>query len=394
MYRVGVAGPEPSVERIMSVAKDFDPNLVFRPFVYTDTGEVVRIVKEHDHEVDAWLFSGQNPYHLAKQVLKPDKEALFISHLVDGLFRCMIQMAQDQVDQVTMDCVDEDEVKKAIQELEDYNKSPVKYYKECKGNVSREELFRFHYDHYRNGQTNGAVTCYYSVFRDLKEKGVRVYLLTPTKAVIRQSLQILKGKADMQLNQTDVVAIRIGNFDTELQDDENPYKTQLLQLEVKQHLIRLCEVLKGTWVERGNGYFEIFASHGDLEKSREFLENTIRRIRELVNAPVFYEIGTGENVSKAEFSAQEKMRQNKTADLSAETKNRDRKEETGRIGPTQANGEALNGSGPKKRTDQMKEAESEAADVSVQEATGPSVILGQQKRSFLSDFIGKWKKRV
>lgn len=70
MFKIGVVGPKKSVERILSVAKEFDQGMNFIPYPYTETKETEKIVRENDQYVDHWLFSGPIPYMVAKKAIR------------------------------------------------------------------------------------------------------------------------------------------------------------------------------------------------------------------------------------------------------------------------------------------------------------------------------------
>lgn len=305
-YKVGVVGPLPSVERILGVAEEYRSEMKCLPYPYSQTEEVESIVREHQGEVDVWLFSGQIPYVIAKKTLGSDENLIHIPHTGSSLYKCLLHMMYYQkhlLERVSIDMVQTEDVEEALAELEiPTQEIYVKYYQDY---VEQHELVQFHLELWKAGKTEAAFTCYQAAYQALQKEGVPVYWVSPTKMVIRQTLGLILEKVkasyfkDMQIG---MEIIEIEHFDKVIEKAKNPYHLQYLELKTKHALLRLCESLDGSLLEKGNGRYMIFSSRGAIERELPTLRDTVDQISLEVGVPVAVGIGFGETVFAAEVN--------------------------------------------------------------------------------------------
>ncbi|WP_236707981.1 hypothetical protein [Brevibacillus choshinensis] len=146
MFKTGVVGPKQTVERILSIAKDFDQEMNVIPSPYTETKETERIVMENDQYVDHWLFSGPIPYLIAKNALGTDKRMEHISPTESSIYQGFLEMVYSQrklLDRVSIDMLISTEyidssmqsISISVQEL---------YTKTFEATIDPKELLDFH----------------------------------------------------------------------------------------------------------------------------------------------------------------------------------------------------------------------------------------------------------
>lgn len=63
--RVGVVGPGDSVGHILALSREYS-ELEMIPYIYKETKETEKIIRDHKTEIDLWFFSGQAPYFYAR----------------------------------------------------------------------------------------------------------------------------------------------------------------------------------------------------------------------------------------------------------------------------------------------------------------------------------------
>lgn len=307
VYRIGVVGPEPSVERILSMTGEYRDQMEFIPYVYKETIQSREIVGQHDRETDAWLFSGIMPFRLTRELISPAKSAIYIPHTGSSLYKCLLHLIyqlETPLKNVSIDTVVAKEVDEAFQELD----TPAldRYIKATDDYIPPEELHRFHHDLWLEGKTHAALTCFQSTYLSLKEAGVPVDWISPTRMVIRQSLALLAEKVKASYfreTQTGVVILDLPHFDRIVDKTSNPYHMQYLGLQLKEILIKLSEQLDGSLLEMGNGRYEIFSSRGAIENNRRMLKDTVRQLALAADSPVASGIGFGVTVHSAEVNA-------------------------------------------------------------------------------------------
>ncbi|MET3292851.1 UNVERIFIED_CONTAM: hypothetical protein ABID98_005548 [Brevibacillus sp. OAP136] len=307
MYQIGIVGPKTSVDRIVRLAEEFSQGMRFLPFPYAEFQETRSIVQEHDHQVDVWLFSGQLSYMIAKSVLGTDENLMHIQHTESSLYRCFLLMAYNQYaffKRVSIDDLTESQLNDAFDQL-DLPTSNV-YIKTYDIDTNPNDLLDFHIQLWKEGKTDGAVTSFEGVYQGLVAAGVPAYWFTPTRLEIRQTLRILEEKVRafyFKDTQIGVEIIEIDDFDKIAEKKRSPYKLQYLELRLREALIRLCETLDGSLMERGNGRYVIFSSRGAIERQIEQLKQTVEQLALESESTVAVGIGYGETVFAAEVNA-------------------------------------------------------------------------------------------
>lgn len=307
MPKIGVVGPAPSVERILSVATDSYPAIEFIPFSYDETREAINIVSANRHKVNGWLFSGPAPLMLARQQLTETDIAVSCFHVGASLYRSFLQMTnqlRQPVSNVSIDMIYSDKINEALAELQiPTDNMQVIFYDE---NLAYQDVFRFHRDAYRSGQTDGAITSLHAVYQALAAEGIPAYRNTPTKMEIRLAIQMIADKVSASYfknTQVGLEIIEISHFAELVKRVKSPYQLQDLELSFKRILIKLSESLDGYLIDKGNGHYEVFSSRGAIEREIPALQDAIQHIGLLAEAPVSVGIGFGETVYTAEVNA-------------------------------------------------------------------------------------------
>lgn len=315
MHRIGVIGPEPSVERILKVAGEFTHEFRFIPFVYEDEKEIQEILQQNRGKVSGWLFSGPVPYILAGEYLEAGDTAAYCQTMGGGLYQCCLQMAFAQnviLPRISVDIV-EHEVN--VEELLHATGLPwhdfhVKYYNR---QYEAEEIIQFHLQLWRDGKIDGVITALRCVMTALEKEGVPVYHFTLTEREIYHSIKIIieKVKSSYFKNtQVGLVLIEVGSYGEIIEKAKTSYDLQLLELKLKEILLPLCKRLDGYLLDKGTGIYEIFSSRGAVERELAMLQDTMERLVLAVNVDVLIAagIGFGETVFATEINAHRALR--------------------------------------------------------------------------------------
>ena len=315
MHKIGVVGPPASIDRILEVANEYQHEIKFIPFPYQESQEAKKIVQEHLHQVDGWFFSGPVPYHLAQKELDPNTNYAYSPSTGASLYRTFLQLFNDHghiVQGISIDVMESEKLQESLNELE----IPVRdlYIKSFDINYSSEELIKFHLDLWKEGKIKGALTCLNSVYHALVKEGVPVYLISITKMEIRQALNIIIEKVKSSYFKDSQIGVEIFEFDQyELLSDIPHSRVQLLQeeLNIRKTLLDFCEKLDGSFLETGNGRYQIFSSRGAIEREIDMLQLTVQQLTLDTGVPVAVGIGFGETASSAEMNAYTAVRHSK-----------------------------------------------------------------------------------
>ena len=308
MYRVGVIGPHSSVERIIQIGKEYELTMEFIAYPYRDFHETESIVCQYNHDVDVWLFSGQISYMTAKKALNSEEKLVYIQHTESDIYKSLLHMGYYQnefLSRVSIDEITTSHLEQALRQIEIEPKDM--YVKTFDVTSTTQELIDFHLDLWKGGKTKGAITCFEAVYLRLTEVGVPTYRISTTDMEIRQALRILAERTrtfyykDTQIG---VQIIEMENFDKITEKAKSSYHLQYFEMKVKETLLRYCENLDGSLLEKGNGRYVIFSSRGAIERELRELQETISQLVDESDHAVAVGIGYGVTVHSAELNAQ------------------------------------------------------------------------------------------
>ncbi|MGB9866418.1 MAG: HTH domain-containing protein [Bacillota bacterium] len=310
--RLALIGPPDSIRLIREVAVEFGEGfkLVEKPYrSFEELKDVNGFCKEH--AVDVVLFSGQVPYHWVKQQENLDCPALYIPRDGTCLYRSLFDVYRDGVDisALSFDTVKKETIIETYQDL----RLPMGevYTFEYEGYINYEEVTRYHLELWSSGKTVAAVTGLNTPYWQLKEKGVPVYRMFPTRSIVRESLRkaLLYGESvRLKHTQLALVLVRPGLKEDGLAN--LGYTAQQLVLDLHRTLVEYAQQIQGLVVKLRDTEFAIVATRGSLEEVtncfREFpLLDSIER-----NLPmkVGIGIGLGRTALSAEANAREGLR--------------------------------------------------------------------------------------
>lgn len=311
MLTIGVVGPEDSVSRILDTANQLDYKVQFVPYVYEDIIEAPAIVGANTPKVNGWLFSGPAPFMLVRDTLGHAENYVYCSFNGAGLYKCFLQIAQDQnriLERLSIDIPESESLQEAIDELG----IPLKesYINPFGSQTQAQDLMDFHISLWEQGKTDGAISSLGAVHRALQQRNIPVYRNTVTAVSIREAIQVVVQKTTASYfkdTQVGFQIIEISNYDEIAAKTTNPYDLQYLELKIKRDLVRLSQKLNGRLLEQGQGRYEIFSSRGGIEREIGTLRDITQKISYDVNAPVAVGIGFGNTVLAAESNARKAL---------------------------------------------------------------------------------------
>ncbi|WP_424237140.1 hypothetical protein [Bhargavaea ginsengi] len=320
MLRIGVVGPEKSVERIVGVAREIEQEIELVPYTYEEVREVADIVSRHDRQVDYWLLSGFIPYQVAKKLMPAADRLVYIYSTESSIYKSFMELVYAQgklLERVSIDMIPSTNIGEG-ESLETLKATVQELFVETIGaDTESEELLRFHLDLWEEGKIDGALTCYPTVREALEKAKVPVKLMSPTRIEIFQTLRIFFEKVKTSYykdTQIGVEKIEIKDFDVIKEKMEKTYQVQYLELRLKETLIQLCEKIDGSLVDEGNGRYSIFSSRGAIERELQALKDKARYLSLEADTPVAVGIGFGSTVLAAEIHAHRALQTSKKED--------------------------------------------------------------------------------
>lgn len=306
MIKVGVVGPHTSVDKIISMTHTIDSRAQFVPFPYKNFQDTQKIIKDHDHKVDFWFFSGQLSYSIAKQLLQTDDHLVAIKNNEASLYKSMLQVAYHSnvpIHSLSIDEMSEETLNEIVLQL-DMNHTNI-YLKVYDISTNHDELIAFHHELWTSGKTSGAITSFEEVYKQLKISNIPAYWYSISRSEISQALDILKEKIKTSFfkdSQIGMCIIDIENINSAI-PSKNSYILQYLEVRIKEILISLSEQLDGFLTEKGNGRYIIFSTRGAIEKNLEMIRTKIELLQIEAEMTILTGIGYGETVFTAEINA-------------------------------------------------------------------------------------------
>ncbi|ODG92257.1 hypothetical protein BED47_20960 [Gottfriedia luciferensis] len=317
MYRIGLVGPEWSIERILSFSKEYEHEMKFFPFAYEEPVETKDILKKHDQDVDVWLFSGQLPYNIAKKILHSSEKLLYIPHTEATVYKSLLNIMYHTSKLIRQLSVDMPMYSNLLEDALEQLSNPFDqlYIKRFEGEeINLEEILQFHLELWEANETEGVLTNFPTIFQELKKREVPVEWISTSRVDIRQTLKLLTEKVKglyFKDSQIGVELIEIENFEEIIKKAKSPYHLQHIELRIKNVLLTLCEQLNGSLIEKGYGKYLIYSSRGAIEREIKLLENTVEQLSLESDSKVSVGIGFGETVFSAEKHAIESIQQSK-----------------------------------------------------------------------------------
>lgn len=305
--RIGIVGPQDSVDLILEVAIEFNDRITKIPFVYSNSEETKEIVKTNSDKVDVWFFSGQAPFAIAKKYIH-SQSGFYPSLTGFSLTKVLLDISyrdKKQLNRLSFDTIPTNEVLETFAELNLQTKFlklfPYSGYK------PREELIQYHYNLYKNNKVDCCITGIHSVYKKLQAMNVPSYRIIPTKKDIRDTLLIATQRSEImqfQNSQISILILQIYEMSNLISENNASFDAHRLSLKLQEIVIEFSEAIQGSFIQQGFDKFIIFSTRGALEEQiNEEIVDLLEKIKMITNLPANIGIGYGITVLEAEQNA-------------------------------------------------------------------------------------------
>jgi hypothetical protein len=303
--RVAIVGPADSIVLANKVAMERADILIPIPIVYQDALEVGDIIAERSNDVDIWVFSGIVPYEHALQ-LKVAKPIFYIPHAGSSLWRALLQITYIEklnLSSISFDTFSEEEIEETFTDIN--LPLPQIYVNHYSGVTSARDITEYHYQLWKDGKTNIAVTCLLATYEKLKEMGVPAFRIWPTRSNIRTTLDIAISAFEAQRFKGGQIAIQhiaIDDYE-DIVRASSSYGVKRIELRLYEILVGYAERIKGSIVVRGEGQYTLYSTRGILEEvTADF---TIMPILEEITRSVAAKVSGGIGFGSTAYAAEE-----------------------------------------------------------------------------------------
>lgn len=311
MFKVGVIGPERSVDRILSYVKQVKNDLTFIGLSYNIAHETIDILEKHHQEVDFWLFSGNIPYTIAQQSKHFSRDRMQFIHIsVNSFYRGILELSNEigkLAKNVSIDALNilEEDYLLGITKLEELLDNL--YVNRFDPKTSINEIIDHHLELWRKKKIDIVITAYPSIEQRLKEMGIPVYWVGPMQQDIYHTLQLFSEKVRTfyyKETQTTALIVQVKNFEHLKKVNAEGYGIHFIQLNLKKLVLQICEKIDGYFIDEGNGRYILFSSRGIVERNINTIFEMIHRLEVETEQPAMVGIGHATTVYYAESFAQ------------------------------------------------------------------------------------------
>lgn len=304
--KAGIVGPKDSVKLINEIASEYNQTLDIASFTYKKTDETVNILKKNKDIIDLWLFAGPALYNPAK---KSGVKQPFYYLKLDGasLTKTLVEIIykdKKNIERVSIDMLTKRDVYETYRDLN--VPAGEVYVHEYSNDTPIEDLLNFHLEQFHNGKVDICITCLYSIYEELRAKGIPAYWLSPIRANIRDTLKTaIQQWETNHFKQSQIAALLISVAELENKGDNHavPYDLHRLNLKVQSAIINFSELISGSFMNLGNGKYIIFSTRGSLSEHQHQINGLLERLTLITTLPSNVGIGFSDTALGAEENA-------------------------------------------------------------------------------------------
>ncbi|MEK5040167.1 ArsR family transcriptional regulator [Sporosarcina sp. FSL K6-3457] len=306
--RLGLFGAEDSLEIMQSVIVQF-PEFSCISISYWQDDEIIEKLTANMDDVDMWLFSGQIPYGYAKKWSGISQPMFYVPSSGSSLYRTLLHIAYQQkipFSQLSFDTFNPAELERIFLESEiDFKPGFLKHYEE---EIPTDEVVQYHYDLWKEGKTQAAVTCLKNAQHALIALGVPAFRVLPAQSAIISTLALIRQTDETLHFKESQIAVQMIEFDSFSSLTKDTFSTdEIHKVEIKmtEKLLEYTKKINGSLKSAGPGRYMIFTTRGPLQEiTKEFTVTPDQTVLQLTGEnTVTCGIGIGQTAYEAEINA-------------------------------------------------------------------------------------------
>lgn len=314
--KVAVLGPKDLADRIVKAGSEFKV-LDMVSYAYKSETETMSIINGFINDVDLIIFTGPIPYYIARKNVERDIPMLYVSYSGTAFYKTLFNHLQSIAWNRSMklkfsiDTIHKRTVEEMLSELDitDYELNP----KEYDDYISAGELVQFHYNLYKQGKIDFAITCLTSAYDNLKNLNVPVYRIVPTGMSIRETLKLANLEAINLISkeaQLCVGVVKVLNRNEISNYSPSEYEQKRMGLTMTELFINFCEEIKASMKIENNDEYMFYATRGAIESVTNFYRfmPLIQDINEHLPYKMCIGLGYGYSANEAEKNSREALK--------------------------------------------------------------------------------------
>lgn len=308
---IGVVGGEDVVHRVMAIARHSGSRswrLVGS--VFTSETDAYAHAAKIAGRIDVCLFGGPLPHDIAVSRGDLPVPATFVpvggASLYSALLRAKIENTFD-VERITIDSATVEDVDAAYEEV-GLDRSQVRV-EPYLGPEAASHFLDFHRDHYRSGESTGAMTTVPSVAAALVEAGIPSMFMRATPTTLLHTLNtaaLMGSGARLEESRIVTMVIRLPHGVVPEHTSPSNYWYQELKLMLHRELLREARPMDAVVLPRDEHSYLVITTMGSLTTATDDLTVApfLGRVANELGINLEVGIGLGRSTREAEFNAQ------------------------------------------------------------------------------------------
>ena len=311
--KVGIIGPTQIVAKtVQIIQKDF-PQIEPVEYIYANYTETPAVLKNHQLEVDALLFTGKTPYILAGKLFKPILPWEYVPRSGSTLMRTLLYAklwTDYDICHISFDTYNQELLYEAYQEIGiAADKLNIFIAEEQRPSADYQiHICDFHKKNYFENHVSCCITALQGAYDELRSASVPCLLLVPTANIIRETLYKLQLKYLVKVSQQNqLVAVYI-QMDAPsdlslLADDE--YQTALNRTKVSEQIYLFAQRIQAAVIETGDINYLLFTTTQLLENETNNLKTIelLHAVQTNTSSTISVGIGYGQTANEAKRGA-------------------------------------------------------------------------------------------
>ncbi|HYE09847.1 MAG TPA: hypothetical protein VEF53_06680 [Patescibacteria group bacterium] len=302
--KLGIIGSIETIDKIKSVLEEFKDKIDVYIYCYHHKKETIEMLEECQRKADVILFSGQVPYSVALQDHNIKQPTVFIPRTGTSVYRAFWQMKMEgiNISRVSFDTIEQHAIEEVVKEL-DITLDNI-YVKSYPGDIDYNELTDFHYKLWQEGKINAAATCLSLTYRNLKDLGVPVFRLFPTRSLIREYINKAIYKGNVEKIKATQIAVQIVKIKNQNRSISTEYEFLKIKNKLEEGLICYAQENFGSIFPFGRDEYLIFMTRGTIDAySTSFKLPRYIDAESAMQVELASGIGFGDSVHEAEVNA-------------------------------------------------------------------------------------------
>lgn len=267
---IGILGPLNSVKKVDKYLRDIDSSLEINLYTKEKIVDSVELIEKCESECDGIIFTGCGVNEVVQNNYDLKKPHTFVKRSDTSILKVFwdMQKLNLNIDKISIDVVEEDMVEEVVDEF-GINLDSI-YCLPFSKNIDEDKCLNWHIDLYKSGKVNIIITAFMNIYNQLKKEGYPVFLLKPTKSLVKVCYDQIISQYAINKAQYSQIAVEILSFTNYKNNIENYYSNMIRKSDVDRFIIEYVRSIDGALFPFGRGEYIIFSNKGSIDKASNY----------------------------------------------------------------------------------------------------------------------------